>query len=94
MAGASGLAPDPRRLLQPVTFDGTAKKFHAWRFQLTNYMILVDPDYGLLLDSSEKAGSTVFAGLPADAAQAKACTTLFVVVASSVTGRYRACSWR
>ena len=87
MAGASGLAPDPRRLLQPGTFDGTAKNFHAWRFQLTNYMMLVDPDYGLLLDSSEKAGSTVFAGLPTDAAQAKACTTLFVVVASSVTGR-------
>ena len=76
LAMAAGFALDPRHLAKPRVFSGdSAGGFAEYRFQLANYMVLVDPRFGPLLDHIDGATAR-FEEMPADAAEAAAARAL------------------
>ena len=84
---ATGFAVDPRQLVKPRVFKGdSVNEFTEYRFQLSNYMVMVDARFATLLDQVDSAAQS-YETMPSDAAEAAAATTLYVVISATTTGR-------
>ena len=87
MAGTTDLAMEAKFMVRPKSFDGSkpGEVFREWKFQMENYLILMDPLFMEELTTSEAMQGTV--PTPTAEDTAKRSRTLYAVLAALTSGR-------
>ena len=70
---------------KPGSFDGDLKKWSVWRFQLENFMAIVDCEYQAEMDTARRLTTPV--GPPATPEVAKISTLLYNMLSGILSGR-------